>query len=170
MVLVIITIAIIIGIIVLNIYWYKENWFYGFLDFLFSLFIGFVVWGIFGLQYLATGEVIEEKSTGKQNIYSIRDDSSIEGSFGGGIFLVRGSIEEVDYYYYWIKTKDGMHRSKKAANNSYIVEEDIEQPYVETFEPICKFIDGEEGECLDEDNKYVFHIPKGSIKYNYNLK
>lgn len=170
MVLGFITTVIIGAIIVVNIYLYKENSWYGFVDFLTTILLGTLVWLVFFSIYFETEEVIEEKSVGKQNIYSIRDDSSIEGNFGGGIFLVRGTIEEVDYYYYWVETKDGMYRKKKKADNSYIVEEDIKQPYVETFEHICKFIGGEEGECLDEDNKYVFHIPKGSIKYNYNLK
>lgn len=172
MILGIFTIGFIIGLIAVNIYGViNEGWDFG--DILLSLVVASLIWLVMVMIYIGIYEVTEEKigekSIDKQNIYSIRDDSSIEGSFSGGIFLVRGSIEEVDYYYYWVKTKDGMHRKKKKADNSYIIEEDIEQPYVETFEPICKSIEGE-GECFDIDNKYVFHIPKGSIEYNYNLK
>ena len=81
-----------------------------------------------------------------------------------------GSIDEVNYYYYWIKTDKGKYRERIETEKCYIIEEDIEQPYYEKFEPICKQIDGVETTCFYEDNTYVFHIPKGSIKYDYSLE
>lgn len=66
------------------------------------------------------------------------------------------------------ETIDKMQKLEQ--DKSYIIEENIEQPYYEKIEQICRNIDGLETGCMYKNNYYIFHIPKGSIKYDYDLQ
>lgn len=146
-----------------------------FLDFdffdaiLFSIFIGFIMfllWVLLVTIWLCIGEKTEEKVIETKDILSIKDNSSITGSWS----LFSGKIEEIDYYFYWVETEKGNTREKVEADSVYIVEQDIEQPYYKKYESICKTLDNFETTCLWEEDYYIFYVPKNTIKYDYSLE
>lgn len=116
----------------------------------------FFIWILLAGLWLCTGKKIDEKIIETKDILSIKDNSSITGRWS----LFSGKIEEIDYYFYWVETDKGNTREKVEADSVYIVEQDIEQPYYEKYEPIC----------LWEDDYYIFYVPKNTIKYDYSLE
>ena len=166
----VITILTIIAIIVFvslvikdfSFYEFWENFFLSIMRF----FIIFSIWLILVVLWLCTGKKIDEKIIETKNILSIKDNSSITGSWS----LFSGQIEEIDYYFYWVKTEKGNTREKVEADSVYIVEQDIEQPHYEKYESICKTLDNNETTCLWEEDYYIFYVPKNTIKYDYSLE
>lgn len=126
----------------------------------------FFIWILLTGLWLCTGKKIDEKIIETKNILSIKDNSSITGSWS----LFSGKIEEIDYYFYWVKTEKGNTREKAEADSVYIVEQDIEQPYYKKYESICKTLDNFETTCLWEEDYYIFYVPKNTIKYDYSLE
>ena len=53
---------------------------------------------------------------------------------------------------------------RKDINDCYIVEEDIEQPYLEISN-----IKWRDWVTTSFENRYIFHIPPNSIKENYEV-
>lgn len=128
--------------------------------------IGFFVWCLLSVMWLSFAKEVENKLEEKQNILSIKDDSSITGSWS----LFGGSIEGVDYYYFWIDTENGKIRKKVESEYAYIVEQNIEQPYYEKYTPICQTIDKDKKPCLWKNDYYIFYVPNNTINYDYELK
>lgn len=126
----------------------------------------FFVWLLLGTIWLSIGRKIDERVVENKDILSIKDNSSITGSWS----LFSGKIEEKDYYFYWINTDKGNIREKVEADSVYIVEKEIEQPYYEKYESICKTLDNVEIKCLWEEDYYIFYVPKNTIKYDYSLE
>lgn len=126
----------------------------------------FFVWLLLGIIWLSLGKKIDEKIIETKNILSIKDNSSITGSWS----LFSGKIEEIDYYFYWVETDKGNTREKVEADSVYIVEQDIEQPYYEKYESFCRTLDNFETTCLWEEDYYIFYVPKNTIKYDYSLE
>ncbi len=166
MILTLLTIICFIIFIIWNIKKYKNWGEFDFTEMFCILFIMFVIWIFLCFLYFAFEKPIDTKVIKKQEIYSIKDSQSLNGSWT----LFGGSIEEVDYYFFWIETENGKYKQKLEQDKSYIIEENIEQPYYEKIEQICRNIDGLETGCMYKNNYYIFHIPKGSIKYDYDLQ
>ena len=96
-----------------------------------------------------------------QPLKAIDIDEDLHGSF----FLGCGSINSEDKLIYIAKVDNlGYKIQEVDIDNCYIVEEDIEQPYLEISNVkwrdwVIKFF----------DNRYIFHIPPNSIKENYEV-
>lgn len=96
-----------------------------------------------------------------QPLKAIGIDEDLHGSF----FLGCGSINSEDKFIYIAKVDNlGYKVQEVDIDDCYIVEEDIEQPYLEISNVkwrdwVIKFF----------DNRYIFHIPPNSIKENYEV-
>ena len=96
-----------------------------------------------------------------QPLKAIGIDEDLHGSF----FLGCGSINSEDKFIYIAKVDNlGYKIQEIDIDNCYIVEEDIEQPYLEISnikwrDWVIKFF----------DDRYIFHIPPNSIKENYEV-
>ena len=96
-----------------------------------------------------------------QPLKAIGIDEDLHGSF----FLGCGSINSEDKFIYIEKVDNlGYQIQEVDIDDCYIVEEDIEQPYLEISNVkwrdwVIKYF----------DNRYIFHIPPNSIKENYEV-
>ncbi len=74
--------------------------------------------------------VIEHKyRTFEKEIVASKSDSRIEGSVGGGLFYVKGRIDEIDYYFVLTKT-NGIYRQEKVPVESTVIIETEGKPKV----------------------------------------
>lgn len=96
-----------------------------------------------------------------QPLKAIGIDEDLHGSF----FLGCGSINSKDKFIYIAKVDNlGYKVQEVDIDDCYIVEENIEQPYLEISnikwrDWVTKYF----------DNRYIFHIPSNSIKENYEV-
>lgn len=112
-------------------------------------------------------ELNPKKSTVKEYHYlyikSLRNISSTEGEF----FLGSGSIESVEYYYFFYQSTIGLKRSKIPVNNISIIETDERPPEIvkrkqcysqDTFiKWRCREIDSR------REDAYIMYVPKNTI-------
>ena len=95
-----------------------------------------------------------------QPLKAIGIDEDLHGSF----FLGCGSINSEDKFIYIAKVDNlGYKIQEVDIDNCYIVEEDIEQPYLEISN--IKWRDW----VVTSTGRYIFHIPPNSIKENYEV-
>jgi len=118
------------------------------------------------------------------DIHAITDGSSISGNF----FLGGGTIKDVQYYYFYMSTEKGGFKQQKADVNTTTIFE--HEDYINTGHLIVQNLilpddhwargwavfDGsgncgctQKGSIIGPADLYEFHIPKGSIKHNFNL-
>ena len=96
-----------------------------------------------------------------QPLKAISIDENLHSSF----FLGCGSINSADKFIYIAKVDNlGYKVQEVDIDDCYIVEENIEQPYLEISnikwrDWVTKYF----------DNRYIFHIPPNSIKENYEV-
>ena len=96
-----------------------------------------------------------------QPLKAIDIDENLHSSF----FLGCGSINSEDKFIYIAKVDNlGYKIQEVDIDNCYIIEEDIEQPYLEISnikwrDWVTKYF----------ENRYIFHIPPNSIKENYEV-
>ena len=66
---------------------------------------------------------IEHKyKTFEKEIVASKTDSRIDGSVSGGLFYVKGKIDEVDYYFVLTKTNDIYKQEKTPVESTVIIE------------------------------------------------
>ena len=95
-----------------------------------------------------------------QPLKAIGTDEDLHGRF----FLGCGSIDSEDKFIYIAKVDNlGYKIQEVDINDCYIVEEDIEQPYLEISN--IKWRDW----VVTSKDRYIFHIPPNSIKENYEV-
>lgn len=96
-----------------------------------------------------------------QPLKAIGTDEDLHGSF----FLGCGSIDSEDKFIYITKVDNlGYKVQEVDIDNCYIVEEDIEQPYLEISN-----IKWRDWVATSFEDRYIFHIPPNSIKENYEV-
>lgn len=95
-----------------------------------------------------------------QPLKTIGIDEDLHGSF----FLGCGSINSEDKFIYIAKVDNlGYKVQEVDIDDCYIVEENIEQPYLEISN--VKWRDW----VVTSKDRYIFHIPPNSIKENYEV-
>ena len=108
------------------------------------------------------------------NIISLRDDSKIYGRF----FLGSGTINEIDYYYYYKKLNNTSYKIQRVKSFRSIIHETDIEPRVDTyfervyFTKYTKFMIGIFlGEYQDNYNyRYDIYVPEGTIIKEMVLK
>ena len=95
-----------------------------------------------------------------QPLKAIGIDEDLHGSF----FLGCGSINSEDKFIYITKVDNlGYKVQEVDIDKCYIIEENIEQPYLEISK--IKWRDW----VVTSKDRYIFHIPPNSIKENYEV-
>ena len=95
-----------------------------------------------------------------QPLKAIGIDEDLDGNF----FLGCGSINSEDKFIYIAKVDNlGYKVQEVDIDDCYIVEENIEQPYLEISN--IKWRDW----VVTSKDRYIFHIPPNSIKENYEV-
>lgn len=95
-----------------------------------------------------------------QPLKAIGIDEDLHGSF----FLGCGSINSEDKFIYITKVDNlGYKVQEVDIDKCYIIEENIEQPYLEISK--IKWRDW----VVTSTGRYIFHIPPNSIKENYEV-
>ena len=69
---------------------------------------------------------VEEYNILIANILSIKQDNSVNGHF----ILGTGSIQDVQYYFYYYNTDKGIKLDKVKSDKSYIIETDEYEPSI----------------------------------------
>lgn len=76
-----------------------------------------------GVHLLTWPFAIEHKyKTFEKEIVASKSDSRIDGSFSGGLFYVKGKIDEVDYYFVLTKTNEIYRQEKTPVESTVIIE------------------------------------------------
>ena len=104
------------------------------------------------------------------NIYSLKNDSEISGSF----ILGSGSIDESEVYLYFYKTKEGYVRGEKLVSDTYIKEVEGEPAalyciYQYTRSRFGFFNKDYYKNKTMHNGKYVLRVPKGTIVQEFKV-
>lgn len=163
---------IVIGIIIFVAIGIKNRRFWDLADWVFGSFLALLMVGMasflvtLGVSGIAT-HYADKKYTVKQEspLLALQDNTSVSGHFylGGGSF--NGSMQ----YVYMVPTSEGTQMVTVGVNqNVFVIESD--NPKVEIYE--VKFsnnILNYFAEPIEQYNRTKLYIPKGSIKYDYNV-
>lgn len=140
---------------------------------LFGICAGFLVGTIAVAIFLATvPNTVHKYEFEKVELVTLVDSSELQGSF----FLASGSLGAEQHYKFYYKTSDGGKKFGKVnAESVTVYEEDRKNAYMAKSGEenrysqrvylwlIPKFLSG------GNSWKYTIHIPKGTIKEEYNL-
>ena len=127
----------------------------GFVTFLIA---GFIILGIVDTIAINKGDYITLEN---QLLKAIGIDEELHGSF----FLGCGSIRSDESFIYISEVDEiGYKVQEIDIDKCYIIEENIEQPYLEIQK--IQWRDWVVTDCVE---RYVFHIPPNSIKENYEV-
>lgn len=126
----------------------------------FGLVIGSI---IIGCNYRKS---IQYEDTYKSyNIESIGNDKYMEGHS----FLFSGSVDEIDYYFFYTSTEKGLVRKKLPVSKSYIIESEV-QPRVD--EMYYRYDDQNRFWKVVDDSyisSYQIYVPKHTVIREFRL-
>tara|TARA_R110000782_G_C14630275_1_gene394341 strand:+ start:43 stop:546 length:504 start_codon:yes stop_codon:yes gene_type:complete len=156
----------IIGAIIGGRGWYKdfglevEVFMFGFFGLMFGCFIGFIT------AIALPTEVLKEDSPNIKELVSLQDGSSVSGNFFLGCGSINGSMK---YTYYYEVEKDLFKMGRTDYDRVLIKYDSI--PRLETFRYVqtdywLNWFSIDLGQIKPQ---YIFHVPKGTIKNDYNL-
>jgi len=96
----------------------------------------------------------------KCQIYSLGNNHSIKGSFG----LFSGTIDKVEYYFFFIKNNKGFQRKEVPVKKTYLIETDSIQPQLMKMNR--KYQDENKFWKIIDDyrvNHFKIYVPKNTI-------
>lgn len=135
---------------------------------------GFGVSSIVG-DYLVTGKYRQywtNEPIWKGQMVSMRSSDGVQGSVAGGIFMISGRIDSSQVYYYYTRNQNGSFKPQKwhPDSDTAIYEEDRKDgevlQFATEFRPEWLEWIGTKQNRLRMD----FHVPKGSIHQEFDLK
>ena len=160
-----IILMLIIGLVVGTIFWSSEYYpssypIYLFPWLLVSFILGFLIAVSFGVRAQT-----EERLVKSTEIVAIADGSGVSGSF----FLGSGTVNDVQYYFYYQKEGDGFVQRKVDVSRAvvYEIDKDIVVPNVSLIKdtPVKK----NRWVLAGGASTYKIYVPKGSITTAFNL-
>lgn len=100
-------------------------------------------------------------------IHSLGNDKYMDGN----LFLGSGTIEDVDYYFFYVSTVKGMARIKRKVNNCYIIETDSRRPEIVGLRTVWDDEDlffkiWFDGNIRD----YKIYVPNATIDRNFRVR
>lgn len=105
----------------------------------------------------------------EKEIVSTKSDTRIDGSIKGGLFYIRGKVDEVDYYFVLSKNNE-IYKQEKVPVESTVIVETTEKPRVVINKHYCGTsvsnwirFHGNPEYCGEKDTIYV---PVGTIENN----
>lgn len=109
---------------------------------------------------------------GRDQMVSMRSADGVHGSFAGGIFMMSGTVDSAQIYYYYATKPDGSFKPKKwrPDGDTSIFEEDRTDGEVIQFD--SAFANPKRAWIADTNDRVRmdFHIPKGSIRQQFKLE
>lgn len=155
-------------------FWYADDFFSAIMV---MFFVTGIPFAIFQLGHYGSAHKVENV-TYDIKLASLADNSQLNGRIRGGMFAVRGTINEVEYFSFYKANGDGSYSlDKKEADRSVVFPDATpETAYVRITDEIttCK----QEakwynlGGCDSTSGIYVrgeFHVPEGSIANDFAL-
>ena len=86
----------------------------------------------------------------------------------GGFFLGTGMIDSELNYFFYAKTGEGYKARKVSSESASIVEDELDNPYIQHFDSVCPksilFFD-----MCTKDNRQEIHVPIGTVIGGYKL-
>lgn len=133
--------------------------------------VWFLLWGV-TVALLDIDPVIESEHLYNETIVSIKDNSQVEGNIRGGIFLIRGNINQKEYYMGYKQNEDGSFSQFKVPVERSKIYETTDGFRLEIYE----FRQKNTGlfvmpchQCTEEHRQYKIYVPKGSIVQDFTL-
>jgi len=152
----------IIGILVSSVLFFIDKLLLCKFIFIFVLFSFFV--SVFGPLFL--GDLNGEKIIDKEDIYSVRDEKGVMGSF----LLGTGSIGSIKKYVCFVNTDNGFIHRTYPIYNTYIKEDGGNKPYAEShWETTSDWVEDWVPTAWVLPMKYkhkqhtILHVPKGTL-------
>lgn len=103
-----------------------------------------------------------------QEILAMKDSSSIEGAFGGSVFMTCGYINESMQYVVLLKEIEGYRMFKVEAENALVIEKDV-SPKLEQYNPYIKNKLLRKLLINCKNSRYQIYIPKNSTEFQYKV-
>lgn len=100
-------------------------------------------------------------------IQSLGNNSYVEGDIG----LFTGSIEEIDYYFFYVSYMSGMGREKLRTSECYIVEGNYSRPIIKGM--YTKYKDNDRFWKIWDEYKpdyYKIYVPKNTIIRDFKVR
>jgi len=130
--------------------------------------VGLIIAVIIGMRTPTEEEITQIKEI---QLVALQDNSGISGSF----FLGSGVIKEKFYYVYYYRNEDGSFSlGKILAEKARVFEENRKDGILEKIEitekpKVDKISRWALPPCMYVKEKYIFRIPKGSIRNDFKL-
>lgn len=146
-------------------YSYSQDIVEGILGFFAGILIGMLI-TLFTFVVISANATEVPVQSSSQPLYALQDGSSTSGAFFLGNGIVSGDMR----YTYLIQTVNGMSMETADVSHAYIKEDDKGKPRViiNTTKFKSDFLNNWFPDMLPTET-YTFIIPKGSIKYQYNV-
>ena len=156
----------IIGAIIGGRGWYKD---FGLEREVFAFgFFGACFGSLFGLiiSFAIPTEVLKEETPEIRQLVSLQDGSSVSGSF----FLGCGSVEGTMKYTYYYEVEKDLFKMGRIDYSKALIKYDS-TAYLETFRYVQTdyWLNWFSIDIKQIKPQYIFHVPEGTIKNNYNL-
>ena len=94
--------------------------------------ISFMIYGILCLFInMVVASLLSETKivTTTERIVASKSDTRIEGEIRGGIFYIRGRVDEVDYYFY-LTDNNGVYKQEKVEVENTVIKETAGEPCI----------------------------------------
>ncbi len=146
-------------------------------DILFRDFLSIMLAAICSLSIIGLSNVIIEDNIvldeyNKTKVVSLTSSSELNGS----VFLLVGSINNIDYYkFYTVMEDGGKVFNKILAKNAIIYEDNCDDAYISNVKEMHTYPDWIHTLFIpkfllsDEKKGYAIHVPKGTIKTGFDI-
>jgi hypothetical protein len=154
------------------------------MTFIVSLFIALII------SLLCLFDSSSETKYQSTDIYYEIGNLSLNSSTQGNFFVGTRQINQVEYYYFYLKDGNKYKLTKIQAEGTDVIEDDNPKLEVKTTVQLTREVPGsirkffnnskvgewhnkDEGSIFSGNNEqkvYILHIPKGSINQTYNLQ
>lgn len=138
----------------------------GVILFLVLLFVASIA-STLGIWKMYFEDHIKTKEAHYYYMKSLGNNTSISGDF----FLGSGSIEEKEYYFFYVNTVKGMRKMKLPIDKTYIIETDDRRP--EAVE-IQEWVDDKDLFFKDligyTTDHYKLYVPKGTVIRDFKVR
>lgn len=120
-------------------------------------------------------DLMDQQPSERAVLASLRTADGVSGSVGGGLFLISGVIGTDQFYFYYKQDGDALVQGKVMAGpGAYIYEEeraggelDVYQWHTVMPHAWMKWLTVELG---PPSHTYYFHVPKGSVRRQFNVQ
>ena len=133
-----------------------------------SCFLTVLFFGFIGLTIGLFLDAETEKVSSYKRLEALQDGNNVNGTFFLGSGNINGSMHYVFYY-----EENGLFKMGQLHYNNVSINYVDENPMLETIKEIEKKESFKNNFAIDNEcsfsEEHIIHVPKGTIKQNYNL-